>query len=130
MGAEQFEQYSEGKTAEEAFRDAVEAAQYEYGHGGYSGTIAEKGSFVKIEVPKDTNPRQFAEWAAQTIPNLNEWDPETRKMREYDHYPTDAPEEIRPALLKAAEAVDDKWGPAGMIELSDGQYIFFGWASS
>ena len=26
--------------------------------------------------------------------------------------------------------VDDKWGPAGCIELGEGRYLFFGWASS
>ena len=25
--------------------------------------------------------------------------------------------------------IDDKWGPAGCIELPDNKYIFFGWAS-
>ena len=26
--------------------------------------------------------------------------------------------------------VQDKWGPAGCIDLSEGEYLFFGWASS
>ena len=25
--------------------------------------------------------------------------------------------------------VDDKWGPAGCIDLGDGKFLFFGWAS-
>lgn len=26
--------------------------------------------------------------------------------------------------------IDDKWGPAGCIDMGDGDYLFFGWASS
>jgi hypothetical protein len=48
MGAYEFMDVHFGDTAEKAFRDAVEAAEYEHGHGGYSGTIAEKSSFVMI----------------------------------------------------------------------------------
>ena len=32
-----------------AFQEAVADAQWEYGHGGYSGTLAEKGSYVIVE---------------------------------------------------------------------------------
>jgi hypothetical protein len=28
------------------------------------------------------------------------------------------------------EKVDDKWGPAGCIDMQDGTFLFFGWASS
>lgn len=28
------------------------------------------------------------------------------------------------------ERIDDKWGPAGAIKLSDDEWLFFGWASS
>ena len=48
MGAETFYNSVIGKNAEEAFRDAVEQAQYDYGHAGYTGTIAEKESFVMV----------------------------------------------------------------------------------
>ena len=26
--------------------------------------------------------------------------------------------------------IDSKWGPAGCLSLGDGEYVFFGWASS
>lgn len=48
MGACDFTDYATGKTADEAFSACVKDAQYEFGHGGYSGTIAEKGSFIRI----------------------------------------------------------------------------------
>ncbi len=96
MGAEEFTTVVRGATAEEAFRSAVEDAQYEHGHGGHSGTIAEKRSFVVITVPKDEDPRTFAE----------------RLLAEDD------------------KRVCDKWGPAGCVQLGEGKWLFFGWASS
>ena len=48
MGGAWFAEASTGKTAREAFDNAVEEAQYEHGHGGYTGTIAEKTRFVMV----------------------------------------------------------------------------------
>ena len=52
MGASEFINVAEGKTADEAFKKLVAQAQWEHGHGGYSGTIAEKQSFVEFARPK------------------------------------------------------------------------------
>lgn len=60
MGASTFGVHVNGKTAKEAFRDAVSEAQYEHGHGGYTGTIAEKDSFIEIAVPQGEDPVAFA----------------------------------------------------------------------
>lgn len=51
MGGTTFEHYSWGKTPREAFDAAVEEAAHDHGHGGYTGTIAEKASFVEIPLP-------------------------------------------------------------------------------
>jgi len=40
---------AKGKTAQEAFDAAVAQARHEYGHGGYTGTIAEKQTFVTLK---------------------------------------------------------------------------------
>ncbi|MFG3336873.1 hypothetical protein ACGFZZ_33260 [Streptomyces tendae] len=48
MGAYDFSTYQEGTGVEKAFRAAVEDAQDEHGHGGYTGTIAEKNAFTVI----------------------------------------------------------------------------------
>lgn len=45
MGAERFDQFQKGTDAKKAFSDAVDRAAWEYGHGGYTGTIAEKPGF-------------------------------------------------------------------------------------
>ncbi len=60
MGADTFTTRAKGKTAKEAFATAQDQAQYDHGHSGYSGTIAEKDAFTMIPVPADTNPGAYA----------------------------------------------------------------------
>jgi len=96
MGAQAFYTRARGKTAREAFQNEVDDAQYEHGHGGYTGTIAEKGNFTLIAVPEGEVPEDFAE-----------------------------------RLVEAADPrVNDKWGPAGCVRIGEGEWLFFGWASS
>jgi hypothetical protein len=96
MGADQFSVVSKGKNAEEAFSAAVRRAQYDHGHAGYTGTIAEKDAFVMIDLPEGPDAKSYAE---KLIDDLD-------------------------------GRVVDKWGPAGCIDLGNGKYLFFGWASS
>jgi len=105
MGADTFEQRGRGKTAKEAFHSAVEEAAYEYGHGGYTGSLAEKVKFVMVGQPL---PSKEAHALADKMISDGDF------------------------------AIDDKWGPAGCIEIAlekpreDGlrEFLFFGWASS
>ena len=97
MGAMDFSNTARGKTAQEAFNSAVEDARYEHGHGGYTGSIAEKPSFFMVKVPPERSSKEFAE----------------EVVGSYEH-----------------EAYQDKWGPAGCIDLGDGEFVFFGSASS
>jgi len=60
MGGNTFYQIGKGRTVEEAFRNAVEQAQYENGHGGYTGTLAEKHSYVVITLPEGIEARDYA----------------------------------------------------------------------
>jgi hypothetical protein len=48
MGGTTFEHYASGALATDAFGRARDEAGYESGHGGYSGTIQEKGEFTVI----------------------------------------------------------------------------------
>ncbi len=106
MGAIDFIERAKGSTPEKAFYDVVGAALLEEGHGGYSGTIAEKESFVMIAIPDhilagmDGDMGEKAEVYAQEL--IDDDDPR----------------------------IEDKWGPAGCIDLGGGEYLFFGWASS
>lgn len=56
MGAYDFTTYATGKNVEDAFANARCDAQWEHGHGGYTGTIAEKNEFTIIQeepLPED-----------------------------------------------------------------------------
>ena len=61
MGAMTFFTKAKGRTANEAFRQAIEQAFYDHGHGGYSGSVAEKDRFVPICVPAGEDPQAFAQ---------------------------------------------------------------------
>lgn len=99
MGATNFWHTANGKTPEEAFRNARQEARYEHGHGGYSGTIAEKNSFVLAKPPAGTDPNEFC----RLIEN-----------------------EGVPSLV---ETYNDKWGPAVCVPLGGDRYVFLGMAS-
>lgn len=106
MGACDFRVSVFGETAGKAFREAVQQAQYNRGHSGYTGTIAEKETFVMIPFDKEGGITAAHKLASELIE-------------------------------RGDDRIDDKWGPAGCIEIGsvDGQgplkkYLFFGWASS
>lgn len=105
MGASSFQIIREvNGNAEKTFRMAVDQAAYEYGHGGYTGTIAEKRFFVLY-----ANCDTLAE-AQQTVADF--WANENKKGIDAE--------------------IDDKWGPAGAVTFKkDGKQflMFFGWAS-
>lgn len=60
MGAYDFYTTAKGKTAQEAFNNAVEDARFNYGHAGYTGTIAEKHQFVMISLPEGKTAEEYA----------------------------------------------------------------------
>lgn len=60
MGATTFEADYTGKTAQEAFTSAQREARFDHGASGYTGTIAEKDSFIEIPVPKEWDTRRQA----------------------------------------------------------------------
>lgn len=59
MGACDFFTKAEGNDAKEAFMNAREEAAWESGHGGYTGTIAEKRDFVMVSVPEGKSPMDY-----------------------------------------------------------------------
>jgi len=61
MGATNFMCQGGGKSAKDAFNKLREEYAYQFGHGGYTGTIAEKSQFVMITLPKGENPVQYAD---------------------------------------------------------------------
>jgi hypothetical protein len=60
MGANTFFVRAKGSNARDAFNGARDDARWEHGHGGYTGTIAEKHEFTVIEVPAGEDARKYA----------------------------------------------------------------------
>tara|TARA_R100001244_G_scaffold8436_2_gene10611 strand:- start:1353 stop:1724 length:372 start_codon:yes stop_codon:yes gene_type:complete len=123
MGASEFINVAEGKTADAAFKKLVEQAQWEHGHAGYSGTIAEKRSIAEFSRPKGMRRATVIE-AVRAL---------RRIMHDDDGDPKTAPVQAKyPKLPIGAmfEVYDDKWGPALAIQLRKGEYLFAGFASS
>jgi hypothetical protein len=71
MGANSFQNWAEGASAKEAFKAVTDQARYEHGHGGYTGTIAEKHSFVMVPPPKgdETLQQVIDDW----VDGCNKW---------------------------------------------------------
>jgi hypothetical protein len=129
MGATAFTVYSLGIDADEAFRAATEDARHEYGHGGYTGTIAEKHSFIVITptpIPLDEaeelanrlvdegDPRIDDKWGpAGALPTLTSERTVTLPIPESPHGHN--------SLKEAAEAALEKAG-----ERREGEMITFG----
>ena len=108
MGAQSFEVTSELADPNEAFADCRDSAAWEYGHGGYTGTIAEKHEgFVIVDVPEGVAPEDYAQRIAQLWP---------------------IPDDDSP-LSEAARIYGEKWGPAVALKTDDG-WLFIGLASS
>jgi hypothetical protein len=61
MGASVFFQKAMGTSPKAAFSAARAQALYDHGHAGYSGTLAEKHSFVEIKAPDGLDPSGYAE---------------------------------------------------------------------
>ncbi len=143
MGATTFLITSCGKDAKEAFHRAVEEAAYEHGHGGYTGTIAEKGSFKVFETPKGMTALEFAKAIEDADFEEHQYvTPGTEKF-----VAPKVPEGSSYTIKNAAKVFDDKWGPAVCIPLNEKEtleetkrysnkpqkgekmFIFCGWAS-
>lgn len=126
MGAVTFQTIALGRDAASAFTAAVEHAQYMYGHGGYSGSIAEKSSYVEAVLPPrwtldrflDAMNAEVGEWARKPKRDssgsfaLKRWNRQHKAydelvafcgQRDVDHWRL---------------AYDDKWGPAVCVELT------------
>jgi hypothetical protein len=77
MGACTFTTSATGATPREAFNEAVQRALYDYGHAGYTGTLAEKCDFVHIPLPEGKDPHKYAnELIDASDPRINDkWGP-------------------------------------------------------
>lgn len=118
MGGTNFGCYAEGKTPEEAKQKAVQQAEYDYGHSGYTGTIAEKGCCKLREF--ELEPGQLKQMQQSANPLWVELEAVISSRELLDH-----------------PAIEDKWdGDIGFFRLGAGEepgterFYFFGMASS
>ena len=110
MGGCDFTHIETGRDASEAFDRAVQSAQYEYGHGGYTGTIAEKPSYVLIRLPKRVTAAKFLRWV-EDAPLSSAFDGGHDGLKKI-------PEQHRDLVRRALKIYDDKWGAALALELT------------
>ena len=136
MGAVGFATRERGKDAQEAFRRAHDEAAWEHGHGGYTGTIAEKWGFVMARgfAGSGLTPDQYAALIASAHPDDYGEDDSDDLIYAWT-WDAPARKEVRGAPLTDDQvadkrAWDDKWGPALCIPTGvEGEYLFCGLAS-
>lgn len=74
MGCESFTNLVTGTDADTAFQSARDDALYEYGHGGYTGTIAEKGDF-KVVTTTPMGENEASTYAEEHLDDADKWGP-------------------------------------------------------
>lgn len=125
MGAADFEAIGLGQTVSKAFVAAVQDAQYEYGHGGYTGTIAEKGDFELFVLPPRVDPFKVARsaWQAESMRNREEHPEWYARCEKPTAEERKALSWLRDRLGKAQadriidRITGDKWGPCAAFEV-------------
>jgi len=141
MGATDFTARASGTTVDEAFRYAVDQAYYWHGHGGYTGTIAEKHGFVEYDLPPlppvtDDVPT----WMSDIVQRYsNALGSNPAYDTEDSEYPVSRQAARDRTFLVArlgAETVEtiamtyqNKWGAAVAIRVGEQEWGFIGYAS-
>jgi hypothetical protein len=117
MSSREFTHIACGTTAKRAFNAAVKQALYNYGHNGYTGTIAEKSEegFIMFPLPKK---------------NKNEKNQEVNRLIRAKDY-ANTLMGTDPNAESSCYRISSKYDPAGCIEITKGKtYLFFGFAQT
>jgi len=149
MGAASFQTTYVARDAATAFANAASDARFEHGHGGYTGTLAEKDGFLApIALPARWKVQDFvdavmrAEIIADPESVYGGYKPTAKERALLARLVRDLPSWRR--IVDAATG--DKWGPAVCVEVTGSQaatikkqqgragtrdrvYVFFGLAS-
>lgn len=136
MGADYANGYGTGRTPDEAFREAHDEAAWECGHGGYTGTLAEKDSYIYFgRLPARMTPERFEQLASDydQFRQHGFWEESIYKKNEHNWTVFDRRikhrTDPRPKSLRTPEfasmlirwflvADGDKWGPAAAVRLN------------
>ena len=133
MGAQQFTTAPmQADTFDEAFRAAVDDAFYWHGHGGYTGTIAEKDGAIEYTIPweklgvdESLHPQFAIDMVQSACNGHHNWASEDDKTLASKF--AEAMGESK--FAEMASLHDDKWDSAVGFRLPNGEYAFCGWAS-
>ena len=145
MGATTFEVIGIGADIQAAFTRLRDQALWESGHGGYTGTIAEKRGFAEFTLPTRWTFEKFVATVGEAaIVRWDEPSPQGRRRNAAERLLSDRVGPSQAGLL--IETYCDKWGPAIGVRLGQAEsklilqrfgvspatskvYGFFGWAS-
>jgi len=111
-------------TAADAFQEMQDNAAWECGHGGYTGTIAEKPGFVKFEMVKGASVYDLRDALEQVDCYASDEDHTAAKAK-LESLLANGKHDM-PAIR---ELYADKWSPAICVR-NNGEWHFFGYASS
>lgn len=137
MGAQEFSKRQKGESAKEAFITARDQALYENGHRGYTGSLAEKSEFQLVPFSVEHLRAKIDDYRKENPgPSHYGWDPteQAEKVLGQMEETLKNGGELRSCSYGYCDAllsidrtgVGDKWGPAGCLELGEGEYLFFG----
>lgn len=154
MGATNFSDVGRGKTIESAFANAVKRAYYDYGHGGYTGSIAEKHGYIEFDRPnrwtpqkietlvwqaadfdatRRERPQKFTKWINETDEQFKARKAQARKWARESEKAYDKLIELfgRRDAERLIAIANDKWGPCAAIPMpgTKTMWYFFGLAS-
>lgn len=142
MGAEQFFTIALGRNPHQAFDKAREDAYWEWGHAGYTGSIAEKQEFKMMGSVGTDHWRKVPGWFERV---LAETYPAYKVDGRLPHKPI--PPAYEQKVRRMVTVYDNKWGPALGYEVTgtaaqkirlergrkgtlDKVYVFCGYANS
>ena len=151
MGACDFSIDNFGPNLGAAYHKQVDSDQYNFGHAGYTGTLAEKDGVIEIDRP----PRITAGRLMDTIVDASQWYFWLDTDEKYQHLYAKPKVRCRDAYYRLRKwyptahahdiikTYDDKWGPALAVEQSPAEkkkrwsdlprgsktFLFFGMAS-
>lgn len=111
MGGQSFFNIGVGKNPDEVFRNLSDEAQYQHGHGGYTGTIAEKPGFQLLSPPRGVAALDMAKWVATYV------SPEYRNEPWNKGWKKEYPDALEAEVRRANQVWSDKWGPALAYEI-------------
>jgi hypothetical protein len=131
MGAANFHSEGKGASAAEVFDQLVEQAAWDHGHGGYTGTIAEKTGFVTYPLPADIT-ADMLDGALSSFHWIEEdrvGDPVPWAKGAVEDFDKCVAAYGRDQLERMADVYDDKWGPALCVQTGPDTWAFMGYAS-